>query len=287
MFARAYGTRTSKLHYFICSALGFLLSLKDMKIREITSAIETLAPLRLQEEYDNAGLQVGFEQNEVTGVLVCLDITEEVVTEAIGNGCNLVVSHHPLIFKPLSCVSDRTWQQKTVVDALKNGITLYSAHTNLDNARGGVNFHIANILGLKNVEWLEAKPGIDAGSGIIGQLPEAVDSKEFLLRLKELFGVRALRHSQIRKEKIETIAVCGGSGAFLREAARQKRADCFVTGEIHYHDWFEAGDLLMAELGHYESEQFTIDLLAGYLHTAFPELKIEKLSFSTNPIEVL
>ena len=110
-----------------------------MKAREIFDRIEALADLSLQEDYDNSGLQVGFEDKEVNGVLLSLDITEAVIDEAYERGCDLLISHHPLIFKALRCVSDKTYQQRCVCAALQKGITLYCAHTNLDNAVGGVN----------------------------------------------------------------------------------------------------------------------------------------------------
>ena len=134
-------------------------------------AIESVAPLRLQEEYDNSGLQVGLPDAEVRRVLVSLDITEKVVEEAVEKDCQMVVSHHPLIFRALKQLTDSTWQQRCVRLAIRSGIALYSAHTNLDNARGGVNFEIAERLGLRDVDFLQSKPGEDAGSGIVGILP--------------------------------------------------------------------------------------------------------------------
>ena len=119
-----------------------------MKLREVTAALEHLAPLRLQDEWDNSGLQVGFPEAEIDSVLVCLDVTEAIVDEAIAAKCNLIVSHHPLIFKALRQVSDATYQQRCVVKALAAGISIYSAHTSLDNAPGGVNHRIAALLGL-------------------------------------------------------------------------------------------------------------------------------------------
>ena len=143
-----------------------------MTIRKIADALETLAPLAFQEDYDNAGLQVGLIDDEVTGVLLCLDITEDIVDEAVRKGCNLVVSHHPLIFRPLKHVTGATYQERCVMKAVRNGIALYSAHTNLDNAEDGVNYRIASLIGLKDLEWLEEKAGAEGcGSGVVGNLP--------------------------------------------------------------------------------------------------------------------
>jgi dinuclear metal center YbgI/SA1388 family protein len=127
------------------------------KIKEIAAALEIFAPLPLQEGYDNAGLQIGVTEAEVTGVLLCLDVTEEVVDEAIASECNLIVSHHPLIFHGLKKITGRNYVERCILKALGNNIAIYSAHTNLDNAPGGVNFKIAEKLGLKNVRILAPK----------------------------------------------------------------------------------------------------------------------------------
>ena len=117
-----------------------------MRIGEITKAIEDYAPLWLQESYDNAGVQVGDLSAVVTGVLLCTDITEPVLDEAIEKGANLVISHHPLIFRPLKKIAGRSMVERIVAKAIKNDVTLYSAHTNMDNAYGGVNFKMAEKL---------------------------------------------------------------------------------------------------------------------------------------------
>lgn len=254
-----------------------------MNVKDISTAIERLAPLSFQEEYDNAGLQAGFMGSEVRGILVCLDITEDIIEEAHRKGLNLIVSHHPLIFRKLARVSDETYQQRCVCKALSYGIALYSAHTNLDNAKDGVNHKIAELLGLHNLDWLI--PNGESGSGMIGDLPKAVPVDEFLDKVKTTFRVRTIRHSAITSATVQRIAVCGGAGAFLSSDARLKGADCFITGELHYHDYFESEGMLLVELGHYESEQFTCDLLHDYLAEAFPSLRIEITNINTNPIE--
>ena len=258
-----------------------------MKISEVIAAVEAYAPLRLQEEYDNAGLQVGFPDDELTGVLVCLDVTEEVILEAVASGCNLILSHHPLLFHPLRQVSDSTCQQRCVVSALANGLTIYSAHTNLDNARGGVNFKIAGIIGLQSVSWLQPMPGEDAGSGIIGELPEAMDDHSFLAMLKDCFNADCLAHTAASGRMIRKVALCGGAGAFLMHDARRAGADCFITGELHYHDYFESEGMLLAAMGHYESEQFTEELLATIVADAFPLLKVVLTDIDTNPVRYM
>lgn len=254
-----------------------------MKVRDIISAIERVAPLRLQDEWDNSGLQVGFMDNGVSRVLVCLDVTEAIVSEAAEHGCQMIVSHHPLLFKALSQVSDVTYQQRCVVKALAGGIAVYSAHTSLDNAPGGVNHKIAELIGLQDLQWLLPKDGEDAGSGLVGTLPAPERDCDFLRRIKGIFGVECLRHSECSGRQIKTVALCGGAGGFLMRDAVRKGADCFITGEFHYHDYFWNDGMLLAELGHYQSEQYTIDLLAELLEAAFPALEVLKTSINTNP----
>jgi len=255
-----------------------------MKLKDIIAAIERLAPLQLQDERDNSGLQVGFPEADVRGILVCLDVTEDIVQEAIMHGCNMIVSHHPLLYKALRQVSDSTYQQRCVVQALAAGISIYSAHTSLDNAPGGVNYKIAEKLGLKELRWLAPQASGDAGSGLVGELSAPERDEDFLYRVKRLFEVQCLQHTATSGRMIRRVAICGGSGAFLLCNAKAAGADCFLTGEFHYHDYFEGDGMLLAELGHYQSEQFTQDLLLETLRTDFPALNVRKTTINTNPI---
>lgn len=275
-----------------------------MTIREIISTLEAFAPLELQEDFDNAGVQVAVNScpdgidAQITGVLVCLDITEQVIDEAIAKNCNMVVSHHPLIFQPLKRVCGQTYQQRCVAKAILAGITLYSAHTNLDNARGGVNHIIASMLGLNNLQWLEPRSS-EGGSGVIGELPVPMTAMQLLLSLKTLFKVDALFNNcrgnsafaeqksvcgtiAVKKE-IRKVALCGGAGAFLMGKAREMGADAFITGEIHYHDYF-GQDMLLVEMGHYQSEQYTQELLMKIILKSCAGARVIKTSLNTNPI---
>lgn len=255
------------------------------KLREIIAALERLAPLRLQDEWDNSGLQVGFPDAEIQRILVCLDVTEDIIEEAVARKCNLIVSHHPLLFKPLRQVSDTTYQQRCVVRALSAGISIYSAHTSLDNAPGGVNHKIASLLGLRELRWLSPQEGVDAGAGLVGELPQPERDADFLARVKELFGVQCLQHSALDGRDIRRVALCGGAGAFLLRDAIRAGADCFLSGEFHYHDYFENGGVLLAELGHYQSEQYTQALLQDYLTANCPGLEVVTTALNTNPIQ--
>lgn len=261
-----------------------------MIIAELLQSLEELAPLPLQDDYDNSGLQVGLSGQDLKAVLVTLDITEDVIDEAARLGCNLIVSHHPLIFKALKKVTDASYQQRCVLKAIKNDIVLYAAHTNLDNAENGVNYKMAEVLGLTGLEWLsprEDAAGRSCGSGVIGNLPSEVDARAFLLDVKSKFGVDCLMHSEINRNTVRRVAICGGAGSFLMPDAIKAGADCFLTGEISYHHFFENDGLLVAALGHYQSEQYTKDLLKDYMVQRFPELRVEIYSGSTNPINYL
>ena len=364
-----------------------------MKIKEIVNALEIFAPLPLQDGFDNAGLQIGLTDAEATGALLCLDITEAVVDEAITLGYNLIVSHHPLIFKGYKSITGRDYVERCILKAIKNDIVIFSMHTNLDNAPQGVNFKIAEIIGLKNLRILEpkanqllklvtfvpeaqadevrnalftagcgcignydscsynlegkgtfrAQPGThpfcgeigelhtehevrietvlpaylqgkvqkalieahpyeepaydfyplqnewaQAGSGLVGELEEPETETDFLRRVKKLFEVGCVKHSRMTGRLIQKVALCGGAGAFLLPKAVGSHANVFLTGEVKYHDYFSyENDILIAEIGHYESEQYTKDLLYSIIREKFPTLDAQLTRVNTNPIKYL
>lgn len=260
-----------------------------MKIKEIVSALERFAPLPLQDGWDNAGLQVGLTEAEVTGALLCLDVTEAVVEEAISLGCNLIVSHHPLIFHGLKSLTGATYVERCVMLAIRHGITICSMHTNMDNAMGGVNHRIADKLGLVNRRFLSPHPSqAEAGSGLVGELPQEMAVEEFLHKVKETFCAGCLKHNACSRRTVRTVALCGGGGAFLLPQAVREGADVFLTGEFKYHDWFgHEDDLLMVEIGHYESEQYTTEIFQSIIREVCPALPVRQTSVCTNPINYL
>lgn len=257
-----------------------------MKIREIIGALEDFAPLALQDGFDNAGLQIGLTEDvDATGVLLSLDVTEEVVDEAIARGCNMVVSHHPLLFHPVKSITGNDYIGRIIMKAIKNGIVLYAAHTNLDNAPGGVNHKIAARLGLSGLDWLEPKAGQDGGSGLIGTLASPVSKENFIQQVKQTFGVECVRHNDWHGETIRKVALCGGAGAFLIPKTIEMGADAYVTGEIGYHRFFgHEDDVLMLEIGHYESEQYTTEILHDIITATAPTLPIHTTQLRVNPI---
>lgn len=364
-----------------------------MTISEIISVLEKMAPMFLQESYDNSGLITGQKQTECTGALLCLDATESVIKDAISKNCNLIISHHPIVFKGIKKFDSDYYVDKTIIAAIKNDIAIYACHTNMDNVINGVNGKIADKLNLINrrilqpksfliqklvvfvpFEYQEAlekslfeagagemgnyaecsfisegtgsfKPldgadphtgsiGIrtiqkeakvevvfpiwkqsailnamknahpyeevayevytlqnkhqEIGAGIIAELAQSVDIKDFLNELKSIFNVKCLKHTQIISDKIKKIAICGGSGSFLIQDAIRAKADVFITSDIKYHDFFEANNqLVLVDIGHFESEQFTIELFADVLKNNFPTFAHFKTDVHTNPVKYL
>lgn len=255
-----------------------------MKVKDVTAALERFAPLPLQDDYDNAGLQIGLTaEREVSGVLLCLDVTEEVVDEAVERGCNLIVAHHPLLFRPLRRICGLTQPERVAARALRAGVAVYAAHTNLDNAPGGVSFEMASLLGLEDVRFLV--PRGEGGAGAVGRLPRPEPKDAFLARVRDTFGCRALLHNACRVDTVETVALCGGAGdSFLADAAGAG-ADCFLTGEVRYHAYFGYEDtMLVCALGHYESERCAVALMGRVLAGALPGLRIECSDVDTNPL---
>lgn len=257
-----------------------------MQIREIINTLEGFAPLALQEDYDNAGVQIQSVQDEgVSGVLLCLDVTEDAIDEAVRKGCNMIVSHHPLLFRGRKKITPDDYVGRCVIKSIRNGLCLYAAHTNLDNVRGGVNFRMASGIGLRDVDFLLPNNGGTGGSGVIGTLPSPMRSDEFVRLVTRTFRAGVARFNDSVRETISTVALCGGAGSFLIPEAILHRADAFVTGEIGYHGFFGfENDILLVELGHFETEQFTVRLLHDILSASYPSLRIEEVEAVTNPI---
>ena len=275
-----------------------------MKIREVLTALERFAPLPLQEDYDNAGLQVGLTETEVSGALLCLDVTEAIVAEAVRKGCNLIVSHHPLIFHKLRRLTDEDYVQRTVREAIRHDIAIVSMHTNIDAAQGGVNFKIAQKLGLQHLHFLGKQQQVKVasiqsdksseaaceeivhgGEGVIGQLSQACAADDFVLQLRQSFGVECVQCNQLLRRPICRVAVCGGAGSFLLSDAIAAGADAFVTGEMSYHEYFgHEQEIQICVLGHYQSEQYTIELFHEVIESRCPGVRCELTDINTNPI---
>ena len=361
-----------------------------MRIYDVISYLENKFPLSSQASFDNCGVQVGNVSNDLKGVLIALDCTEEVVEEAIDMGANLIIAHHPLIFKPLKSITGKNYIEKTLLKAIENRIVIYAIHTNLDHHLTGVNAEIAKRIGVLNpqillptenvlykvavyvpkihqqkvlssmyaagagqigyysncsfsiegkgsfqpemganpyageigklevqdemkVEVLVSKHNLNKvlqamqdahpyeevahdivllenqnqyeGTGMIGELESPMDELTFLAIIKQRFHCNTIRHTNLLGKPIKTVAFCGGSGSFVLKNAIQKKADIFITGDFKYHEFFDAEDkIVIADIGHYESEQFTSDLIYAFLIEKFVNFAIRVTKVNTNPI---
>jgi len=262
-----------------------------MKIIEVTNFLEQYAPLEYQETYDNCGLIIGDANAEIKGVLITLDCIESVIDEAIATGCNLIVAHHPIIFSGLKKLNGSNYIERTVIKAIKNDIAIYAIHTNLDNMHNGVSAKIAEKLGLENCKVLAPKSVLinkQVGSGIIGELKTAVNTEPFLMDIKENMQTDCVRYTPIVNQEIKRVAVCGGSGSFLLKNAIEAKVDIFITADFKYHEFFDAENhIIIADIGHYESEQFTKELIYDLLTKNFTKFAVRLSKVNTNPIKYL
>lgn len=362
-----------------------------IRINEISAYLESLAPLSSQEAYDNAGLIVGNPSKEVSNVLISLDCLESTVDEAIRLGCELIIAHHPILFKGLKRLNGKSYVERTIIKAIKNDVAIYAIHTNLDNYRYGVNDEIAERLGLINrrvllpksevlsklvcfvpMDHIEAVrnalfeagageignyaqcsfsvegegtflPNVDArphtgtvnelskereyrlevlcsnhkvnsviaamknahpyeevayelypilntnqeeGSGLIGELESGMDESLFLEKVKKTFNCSIVRHTELLGKPIQHVAVCGGSGSFLIQHAKRNKADIYITADVKYHEFFDAdGQIVVADIGHFESEQFTSHRLERILTKKFTKFAVHLTEVNTNPIK--
>lgn len=272
-----------------------------MQISQIIQALEAFAPPILQESYDNAGLLVGNQNLTCTGILCCLDSTEEVILEAKAAGCNLVIAHHPIIFGGLKQLNGKNYVERTVITAIKHEIAIYAIHTNLDNVLDGVSGVMADKLGLLHKKILlpklsstnsiendfsaSAYDNQTVGSGIIAELPEPMEEIGFLQMLQTSFDLKLIRHTPLLGKTIKKVALCGGSGSFLLKTALAVGADIYITADMKYHEFFDAeGRILVADIGHWESEQFTTGLLIDILKAKFPTFAVLNSVIKTNPV---
>lgn len=361
-----------------------------MKISEVINKLELWAPPSLQENYDNAGLICGNSQQNITGALTCLDSIEETIDEAVRLNCNLVVAHHPIVFKGLKKITGKSYVERTIIKAIKNDICIYAMHTNLDSITTGVNYKIGNLLGISkptildpqkgtleklvtycpvknsenlrnklfeggagkignydscsfNTEGLGTFRGLEnsnafvgeklkmhqekeykieviydkhlrenlinilnkfhpyeevayeiynvenennyIGAGMIGDLDQEMELHNFFDLLKKIFHLKVIKYSGKTNKKVKRIAWCGGSGSFLLQNSIKKKADIFITGDFKYHEFFDhENKVIIADIGHYESEQFTIDLIADFLKENFNKFAVHLSVVNSNPV---
>ncbi|MBN1925439.1 MAG: Nif3-like dinuclear metal center hexameric protein [Prolixibacteraceae bacterium] len=364
-----------------------------MIIKDIIQCIEEIAPLSLQESWDNSGLIVGNTSLEVSSAVITIDVTEEVVDDAICHGDGLIIAHHPVIFSGLKKINGNTDSERAVIKAIKNNIAIYAAHTNIDVVRNGVSWKMAEKIGLEQIYSLAPQKGLlkklvvfvpagyaekvrnalcEAGAGHIGNydyctynlpgqgtfragneadpfvgekgkihfedevrietvfpsylsgkvvsalnenhpyeevaydiyplenthstiglgvagiLPREYQPDEFLQHIKNIFCCKAVRWAGPEDKSIQKVALCGGAGSSLLPAALKEKADIFITADYKYHQFFDAGkQIIIADIGHYESEQFTKEVFYEIVTNKFSKFALRLSEIETNPVKYL
>ena len=248
--------------------------MREITIGDVATFLDETIPLSWQESYDNAGLLFGEKEKKCSGIYVCFDVDCQVIENAIKNNCNFIVSHHPLIYKALKKFTNNENTTKALLKAIKNDIALYAAHTNLDSATSmGVTTMFAEKIGLTNIRPLHKENISDEGYfglGAIGELKEEKGVEEFLLEVKSILNLHNIKYVKGKKDTIKTVALCGGSGTDFTEDALNANADCFLTGDVKYHQFLDCeNQIILADVGHFESESFIKEYLISLLSEKF------------------
>jgi len=240
-----------------------------LKLKNIIDIIESVAPLSQQESWDNSGLQIGDKEASVSSVLLCTDVTDAIVDEAIEKGVDLIVSHHPLLFHGLKTIQGETMQERAVIRCIRSGISIYSSHTAMDCYLHGVSGRMAEKLGIYDYRILHPTESETIGFGVIGKLPEKMPFSALLQMVKERFGSSAVRYiapKEGEETMVETIGMCGGAGAEFADEALAQGADVYISADWKHHQLLDAvGKIAVMDVGHHESEQFTKDVIAELL----------------------
>ena len=243
----------------------------NTKISEVIEYLDAQFHPEYQESYDNAGFLLGNPSTQCTGVLTAVDLTQEVIDESIASRANLIVTHHPFIFNGIKRITPHDTVGRLIFKLIENGISVYAAHTNLDNLPQGINGILGERLGLTDCHILQPMTDHDnIGAGMVGLLPHPVATDQFLLQVKSTLGLPVIRHSLIVTPTVQRIAICGGAGAFLIPAAQKARADIYLTGDLKYHDFQRAeARITLADIGHFESEQFAPEIISSTISKKF------------------
>lgn len=242
-----------------------------MKTSEIISFLDATFHPEYQEDYDNAGFLFGNPQQEICGVMVALDLTPEVIDEAIAKQCNLIITHHPFIFGSIKRITTNNTVGRMIFKMAQHNLCVYAAHTNLDNLKEGVNGILAQKLGLTDCHILKSLNGDpEVGAGMVGMLPKRIATEDFWVNVKQTLGIATLRISNPCHTEVQRVAICGGAGSFLISDAIATKADVFLTGDLKYHDFQRAENrIILADIGHYESERFSKELIYSIISKNF------------------
>ncbi|RCL69224.1 MAG: Nif3-like dinuclear metal center hexameric protein [Cryomorphaceae bacterium] len=257
-----------------------------MLLSKIIKTLDDWCPPCDAEEFDNVGLLVGELQSEITKAVITLDITDDIIDECISVEANLIISFHPLfIVDPkTNDMDDRI--NKYIIRCLNDNINVYCIHTNLDNNSLGTSYQLGKILNIKNQSILINNENNKLkGIGTIGIMNRSMNDYDFLEFLKEKLNLKYLRHSKLINKKIKKIAMLSGSGSFAIDYAILKKADCFISADFKYHDFFKPNKkILIIDIGHYESERHIKETILNYLNKKIPKFACIIAKSKTNPV---
>lgn len=247
--------------------------MKKITVQHISEIMNRIAPRQLAEEWDNPGLLVGSFNAEIEKIFVCLDVTEENINAAVDFGANLIIAHHPLIFHAVKNFRTDLPLGKKLETLIKNNISVFAAHTNLDSVQGGVNDVLAQKLGLVDVKTFDEE---NFTLGRIGKLPEKMTAKNFALYVKKSLNAESVRLVDAGDFLIEKVGICGGAGSDIISKAKFHGAQAFVTGDVKYHEAQNAAEIKIhvVDAGHFATEFPIVHVLAEMLQN-----ECEKLSY--------
>lgn len=260
----------------------------SVKCSEVIELLEKYAPPFMAEEWDNVGLMVGRSEKEVGTVLVALDINDGVIDEAIEKGADLIVTHHPFIFRGIKNVNDMTPLGRRIIRLIRNDIAVYSAHTNLDCAEGGTNATLAELLSLSDVQGLYEEPnGVPMGR--MGNLDREMAFGEFISQVKKVLGADRLSVCGDMNKKIKRVGICTGKGASFMSAAKKMGADVFITGDFGYHEGQSAQDMELCVIDgtHYLTEVLVVPVLCEYIKNSFIGLNVIKSEINGQTLNIV
>ncbi len=257
-------------------------------VAEICADLERRFPPQLAESWDNTGLLIGAGSRHVNRLLTCLTLTEDVAAEAVGNGCQLIVTHHPILFRAVQRLTEDTVEGRMLLRLIEAGIAVYSPHTSFDSAAEGINQMLAESLGLGQVAPLHpAESAPELGSGRAGELPLAMELDQFLRRVAQVTSTKWLKVCRGGPKQVRSVAIgCGAAEGFL-EAALARGCDCFITGEARFHTLLaaRAAGINLVLTGHYGSERPAVERLAVQLGEHFPDVSCTASAVEANPVE--
>ncbi|MEA5005498.1 MAG: Nif3-like dinuclear metal center hexameric protein [Rikenellaceae bacterium] len=255
-----------------------------MKAGDIIDVLESVAPPAIQESWDNSGLSVGDVATQIKSVILALDCTEEVIDEALESGANMIITHHPLIFRGVKKISPETNTGRMLIRAIKEDIVMYSLHTNMDKVISGVSGKMAQKLGLEDLSFLRPDPSGETGTGLVGNLPKPISYSELVAKVKSAFNVQSIKSSFPPVDNVTRIALCGGSGASFAEDAFNSGAQVYITGDITYHLFFTEKGFSIMDIGHYESEVGVLEVIKDILLKKMPTFVVRIAAKNNNPI---